>query len=361
MKTSLGDAREYRLGRIAATKGRFAWRQAAELPAAARRDWQEQFRQEFTSALGGLNHWERPPLDAQVRDVRQLDGYRRESLVFTTRPGLRATGYFLIPDGCGTRRPAVLCTPGHGRGVDTLVGIAADGSQRGLNNPDEYANDYALGCVARGYPTLALESVGFGERRDPDIQARSADASSCSRDSMAALMLGETLAGWRVWDAMRGLDYLQTRADCVDPAQLAVMGISGGGLVSLFLAALDPRIAVAVVSCYFNTFAASILSVDHCVDNYVPGLLELCEMPDLAALIAPRALFVEGGREDPIFPHSAFLAAVAQAQEIYAACGCPDSFDAESFDGGHRFYGTGAFQFLERRLPLAHDTYSHHD
>ena len=163
-------------------------------------------------------------------------------------------------------------------------------------------------------------------------------------------MLGETMSGWRVWDAMRALDYLETRVDCVDPSRLGSMGISRGGLVSLFAAALDTRIAACVVSSYFNTFAASVLSIDLCVDNYVPGLLQLCEMPDLAALVAPRALFAVSGDADPIFSIEAFRAAVDQAAEIYRAFGVPDKFTSECFAGGHRFHGVGAFDFLRKNL-----------
>jgi len=166
------------------------------------------------------------------------------------------------------------------------------------------------------------------------------------RDSMTALMLGETLAGWRVWDCVRALDYLETRTECVEPARLAVLGISGG-LAALFAAAWDTRVCACVVAGYFNTFRASILSIDHCVDNYVPGLLGLAEMPDLAALVAPRALFVESGRADPIFPFAAFEAAVAQARDIYQTFGVSAHFGAEAFDGGHQFHGVGAFDFLE--------------
>jgi pimeloyl-ACP methyl ester carboxylesterase len=166
---------------------------------------------------------------------------------------------------------------------------------------------------------------------------------------MAALMLGETMTGWRVWDALRALDYLETRAEA-DPKRLAVMGISGGGLTALFAAALDTRVRAAVVSGYLNTFADSILTVDHCPDNYVPGLLNVAEMPDVAGLIAPRALFCESGDRDPIFPRPAFDHAVAQVRAIYAAFNAPAQFDAEVFAGDHRFHGAGAFPFLASRL-----------
>ena len=298
------DTGVYRRARIEALAGRYSWAhsQAAALTPDERAAWQGEFRRAFGDALGGLDTWERPPLEPVVEETRQLDGYRRETVTFTTRPGLRAFGYLLLPDDCPPHSPAVLCLPGHGRGVDSIVGIAPDGSQRPLDRPDEYAQDFALRCVARGYPAFALELPGFGRRRDAQAAAQGPDANSCTRDSMAALMLGETLAGWRVWDAARALDYLQSRADTLDPARLAVLGISGGGLAALFTAAWDTRVRACLVCAYLNTFRASVLSIDHCVDNYVPGLLRLAEMPDLAALVAPRALFAESGRADPIFP-----------------------------------------------------------
>ena len=352
MEPTQFDTGVYRRGRIEALEGRYAWGRAqvvARTPE-ERATWQAEFRRAFGDALGGLNNWERPPLEPVIEETRQLDGYRREAVTFTTRPGLRAFGYFLIPNGCPLGSPAVLCLPGHGRGVDTVVGIAPDGSQRPLNRPDEYAQDFALQCVARGLPAFALELPGFGRRRDAGAFAQGPDANSCTRDSMAALMLGETLAGWRVWDCARALDYLETRPDLLDPTRLAVLGISGGGLAALWTAAWDTRVRACVVCAYFNTFRASILSIDHCVDNYVPGLLRLAEMPDLAALVAPRALFAESGRADPIFPFAAFEAAVAQARDIYQTFGVPAQFGAEAFDGGHQFHGAGAFAFLEGAL-----------
>ncbi len=129
-----------------------------------------------------------------------------------------------------------------------------------------------------------------------------------------------------------------------------MMGCSGGGTVSLFTAALDTRLRATVVSAYFNTYAESILAIPHCVDNFVPGLLTLCEMPDLAALVAPRGLFVESGTADSIFPAASFQKAAAKALKIYTEFGAPEQFGAELFEGEHGFHGTGAFAFLERVL-----------
>ena len=108
------------------------------------------------------------------------------------------------------------------------------------------------------------------------------------------MLFGQTMIGWRVWDVMRTIDYLETRPE-IAADRVATMGISGGGTVSLFAGAVEERIRAAVVSCYFNTFRESIVSLSHCLDNYVPGLLPYMEMYDVAGLVARHL----GVRMDP--------------------------------------------------------------
>jgi hypothetical protein len=343
------DPQVYARQRYAEVRPSLAWKRGTK---DEMRAWQEALRGRIRQLIGGVSI-PRTPLKSNVHEVRDFPQYRRETVRFDSRPGLEVLGYFLTPMRDGKpipgRLPSVLCLPGHGRGVDSIVGMAEDGSQRPWGAWGEYQADFALQCVSHGYAVFAIEQISFGRRRDAEANKQGGGASSCTRDSPAALMLGETMTGWRVWDAMRSLDYLQTRPE-VDPQRLATMGISGGGLTSLWTAALDDRVKVAVVSGYLNTFRDSILAVDHCIDNYVPGLLEVIEMPDLTGLVAPRALFAESGTKDPIFPLPAFRQAVARATDIYRAFGVPAHFGSEEFEGEHQFLGVGAFAFLKERL-----------
>ena len=100
---------------------------------------------------------------------------------------------------------------------------------------------------------------------------------------------------------MRTIDWIETRKE-LDGARVGLMGISGGGTVTSFATALEPRIKVAMISGYLNTFKDSIVAMSHCIDNYVPGILNWCENYDVASLIAPRPLYVESGERDNIFP-----------------------------------------------------------
>lgn len=338
------DPKTYYQRRLDALKPAFEWSAATREEALA---WQRRVRDRVRE-LVGLPTEDRPDLQPRILEKTAFPGYTRETVIFRSREGLDAFAYFLAPKGPTERRPAVLCLPGHGRGVDSIVGVAEDGSQRGIDSPAEYQMDFALQCVKHGYAALALEQISFGHRRDAEAEKAGGGSSSCNRDTTASFMLGESMTGWRVWDAIRSLDYLQTRPE-VDPDRLATMGISGGGLTSLWTAALDERVALAVVSGYFNTFRDSILAMNHCVDNYVPGFSQALEMPDLAGLVAPRALFVEGGTQDPIFPLPATERAVKRAGEIYRTFGAPERFGHEIFEGEHEFHGEGAFRFMEMR------------
>ena len=319
---------------------------SATNPASARR-WQQRARARLIERLGGFPS-SRAPLNAEALETTDFGTYTREKIVFDTRENLSTIGYLLLPKNAPRPLPAVVCVSGHGRGLADIVGIAEDGSQRTERNVG-YAKEYAIQCVEHGYATLAVEQLAFGTRRDDAARRSGPGTESCRPAACAALLFGQTMAGWRVWDAMRSIDYLATRRE-VDASRIATLGASGGGTTSLLTAACDQRVTAAVVSAYFNTFRDSIVSISHCPDNYVPGLLRDMEMYDIAGLVAPRALFVESGRRDRIFPIAGYERAVAKAREIYDVYGVADRFGAETHDGAHEVHLVGAFDFLRRAL-----------
>jgi dienelactone hydrolase len=273
----------------------------------------------------------------------------RETLHFQSRDGLRVFAYFLLPKKFDAPLPALLCLHGHGYGVDALVGLDEFGKPI---KGDEYHHAFALQAVRHGYATLAIEILGFGRRREGIAQnefEKGSRNSSCQTLSGNALMLGQTIAGWRTYDAVRAIDYLETRVE-VDKNRIGNMGISGGGLNALFHAAVDERVRASMVSGYFNTFRESVMQINHCIDNFIPGLASDFEMTDLAAMVAPRALWCESGTQDTIFPVKSFRRALREAKQIYSAFGADEKIGGEVFEGDHQFYGKGAWKFLEKHL-----------
>ncbi len=308
--------------------------------------WQRKLRTNIVRLIGGMPR-DRVPLSARIVGQDDFSDYHRETILFNSRDNLTVFAYFLMPKGVDSTVPAIVCCPGHGRGCDDIVGIEEDGSLR--ESPGGYQNDFALQAVRHGFAALAIEPLGFGHRRDETARNGGAATSSCQPAAGAALLLGETMVGWRVYDVIRSLDYLQTRPE-VDPKRLGCMGISDGGTTTFFASALDRRIKASLVSGYFNSFQDSIFSIPHCIDNYVPGILNVGEMSDVAGLIAPRPLFVESGTRDPIFPVAATLIAFDRARKIYDVFDARDRLGIEIFEGDHRFHGVKGFSFLKKWL-----------
>jgi dienelactone hydrolase len=308
--------------------------------------WQRELAAKITELVGGFPTV-RAPLRPQVLESRSFPAYRREKVVFDSRPGVSVLAYVLTPSRATPPSPVMICVPGHGRGVDDIVGIDEHGRDR--TDKAGYQHDFAVQVVEAGLAAVAIEPMGFGCRRDPLNAQRGLAQKGCEPIAGGALMLGQALIGWRVWDIMRTLDYIATRPD-LDAARTGCMGISGGGTATLFAAALEPRLKVAMVSGYLNTFRDSIGSLAHCVDNYVPGILNWAEMHDVAGLVAPRPMFVESGERDRIFPVQASVESFRAVREIYKAFGAEDRVEQEVFPDEHTFWGKRGIPFVVRQL-----------
>ena len=308
--------------------------------------WQKKLREKVTELIGGFPA-KKVPLEAQTLEVREFPTYRREKFVFMSRPGVGVLGYLLTPKAGAAPHKTMICLPGHGRGVDDIVGIDDQGRDR--TDKDGYQHDFAIQCVEHGMAAVAIEQMAFGCRRDERSRERDLGTSACRPAAGAALLLGQTMIGWRVWDVMRTIDWIETR-DELAADRVGCMGISGGGTITTFASALEPRIKAALISGYLNTFRDSILSLSHCIDNYVPGILNWCEMYDVAGLIAPRPMFAESGEQDRIFPVGASESSFARVKKIYDVFGKGELAQQEVFPEAHSFWGKEGLPFLAKHL-----------
>jgi dienelactone hydrolase len=316
------------------------------------RAWRRRLLREVTRLVGGFPA-AKCDLAPEVLEREPMDGYVREKVVFDAEPAATVVAYVLVPDPPPVKAPVVIALHGHGPGKSRPVGICATEEEREEVVGGE--RDYALQAVRRGYVAIAPDMRAFGERMNPaDIAA--GKEKSCRDAFLHGVMLGRTLVGERVWDVMRCIDYLAARPEA-DASRVTVMGQSGGGTVALFAAALERRIKAAVVSGYFCTFRDSIMSILHCECNYVPGLLRLAEMEDVAGLIAPRPLLIVAGRGDDIFPIGATERAFERLRRVYEVLGCAEKLEKYVGEGGHRFYAERVWPFLAkvaRQAPRAH-------
>jgi len=308
--------------------------------------WRTNLRKRLAEIIG-LPHIESSHLRIVKGPTDKCKGYVRHALTIETSPGLWVPAFLLIPAGCDSPRPAVLCCHGHGYGMNALVALAEDGRQRRVGAG--YQRDFAIQAVRAGFVALAFDQYGFGRRRDFAFNKTQRLSNACEQPSKNALHFGLTVAGIRIWDACRMIDVLQKQPE-IDAKRIGMVGISGGGMVTQFTVALDDRVQVACVSGYCNRYADCILSIHHCIDNYIPGLGLLADNDDIACLIAPRPLLIESGTKDPIFPIAATRAAVRKLRRCYQLLDASKAFETDIFEGDHHFHGAKVWKFFAKHL-----------
>ncbi len=302
--------------------------------------WQQRLRPRLRELVGDMPA---QPVPLAVRTVwsREHPLGSIEKIIFRSEPYCDVPAYICLPKDGTPPYPLMICLQGHSTGMHNSIAVQCEDETQPLEVAGD--RDFALHCLRHGMAALCIEQRSFGERREQKQEQVSSHG--CHDAAMHALLLGRTLIGERVYDVERGIDYLAERGD-IDMARIGVMGNSGGGTITLFAAALLSRIAFAMPSCYFCTFRDSIMSIYHCADNYIPGLLKIAEMADIMGLFAPKPVVIVAGQDDPIFPIEATRRAFAKLQTIYRAAGAEQYCRLVIGKGGHRFYADDAWPVL---------------
>jgi dienelactone hydrolase len=311
------------------------------------RAWRNALRAQLIELLGGFPD-EQCDLAPRVVEVVEEKAYRREKVIFYSEPEVAVPCYVLIPRQVAPPYRVVIALHGHGTdGARLLLGLARNDQERALMRAGNW--DYARQLARHGFIVFVPVQRALGERVEKNRTHRTLTgrrAKSCVLTTLTSFMLGRTMVGLRVWDVMRTLDYIRTRAEPLAET-IGCIGWSGGGTTALYAAALDERLHTVVLQGAFCTYRASILAIEHCPDNYIPGLLRYAEMADIAGLIAPRPLLIVSGTTDPIFPLEGVQQAYAELARVYALLNCADHLDAEYFRGGHRVGGRKTFEWLK--------------
>jgi dienelactone hydrolase len=296
--------------------------------------------------------------------IRRTDrgDYLEERLTFQTTPDVRVPAYMLIPKHAKLPAPGVVVLHDHGGfylwGKDKVVEIDDEpAALREYKQQLYQGKSIATELVRRGHVVITIDAFYWGERRmlldddpgsyyDPrtmtkdevaNFNRRSQDAEQLVARSLFAA--GITWPGVIVWDDLRTVDYLAGRPE-VDARRLGCVGLSMGGYRSFLLAALDRRMKVAVNVGWMSSFASHIQRhVIHTIGLtfHIVGLYRYLDLPDLAALIAPRAVLVINGSRDDLFPPEGVDAAFRKIERCYRKAGAPESQRCRLYDAPHQF------------------------
>jgi cephalosporin-C deacetylase-like acetyl esterase len=278
---------------------------------------QKTLRDSFLRLIGGLPEAKGAPPITRAGQI-EGDDYLIEKLAYESLPGYFVAALLYRPKKVGAALPAVLSPCGHSRN-----GKAYDVYQI-----------HHVNLAKRGYVVLTYDPVGQGERSQFWDEKRSTSRFGLGCGEHAVLgnplyLLGGNLARYRIWDGMRGLDYLTSRQD-VDPKRIGCVGVSGGGTLTAYLAALDPRITAAAICCYITTLPRR-------MGNRVPEDPDADPEQDifdfvgqgidhagLLALCAPRPTLIGAAVLD-FFPIAGARESFAEAKRLYEASGAAEA------------------------------------
>ncbi len=283
---------------------------------------QEYVRTTLLKEIGGFPA--RTPLNAQIRGRLQRDGYYVEKLIYESQPHFYVTANVYVP-AAGTRPfAAVLGTAGH-----SAEGKAFETYQR-----------MWIALVKRGFLVLAIDPPSQGERLeylDPALGSSRVGVGVREHDMSGAqcFLTGTNVARWEIWDGIRGIDYLLERSD-VDAKRLAVIGNSGGGTQSAYLAALDARLAVAAPSCYITSwkklwFAPGPQDAEQDFTGFIRDGLDFS---DFLISFAPRPMRMLTASRD-FFPIEGARTTFAEASRQFNLIGAEDRISFFEFDDTH--------------------------
>ena len=275
--------------------------------------------------IGGLPD-ERAPLAVQSFGVVPGDGFRIEKLAYESLPGFRVTANLYVPTRQTGPFPAVLLTPGH--------------------DPSGKLGQYAFAAnLARaGIAALAYDPISEGERTqyyDPELGASKVGrvTGEHSHAGVQTLLIGDHIARYFIWDAVRGIDYLASRSD-IDAERIGAFGCSGGGTVTAYLAAFDERVKAVATACYITTFQALLASGDpqegeQSIPDFLKHGLDLADWVEMAA---PRPYAIVSTVED-LFPFAGASESFEEARRIYGLYGAADRLQWITAPGGHGALG----------------------
>jgi cephalosporin-C deacetylase-like acetyl esterase len=276
-------------------------------------------RRKVLGVIGGLPDYS-GPLNARVTGRIDAGRYTIEKIVFESLPRYWVTANAYVPKTPGPH-PGILIPMGHW--------------EQGKPAAQRMAGNFAL----QGFVVVAFDPVGQGERQQAfDWRTGQSLAGGSTEQHILAgaqsLLVGESFARYRIWDAKRALDYLVSRPD-VDGARIGCTGCSGGGTITTYISALDPRIKVAVPSCYMNSYRLLFTGPVGDSEQSPPGFLASgLDETDYVELFAPKPWMITSTEKDFFTPAAAKIV-FEEAKRWYGIYGAEDKIAWVVGPGGH--------------------------
>ena len=278
----------------------------------------QNFKDTLQKCLGGP--WPEPcSLNAKVIKTIQKDGYRLEFVEYDLEPGDRVTSILLVPDGVKSSKSAPAVAVWHQHNGEWHLGKS---EPAGLTGNPEHHTGVALAKL--GYVVLCPDALCFEERQDPEKKFKGSHFERF--EFLRYVVDGKSMAWKNILDMKRAVDYLASRPE-VDSERMGCYGHSMGSTHTWLVGPWDPRLKVLVANCCLPTYGGIHRTrILHCFPNFIPGIHQYGDTPDIAALIAPRRLHINLGEKDSGTPIKEAEEGIKKIAQAYSAAGVSEKF-----------------------------------
>jgi Prolyl oligopeptidase family len=280
----------------------------------------EKQRKRLIELLGDYPHAK----DRKVQLIRreEKDNYVLESLMLQLNEEESVPAYVAKPLNKEGPLPIVLFNHSHGgnfeQGKEELL----------ISNSYLQSPSFVEAITNLGYAVGSIDMWGFSERKG-----------KLESELVKEMLLdGRTLWGMRIFDNIAFLDYLVERTD-IDQNRVATIGMSMGGLMSWWMAALDDRIKVTVdiaAQVHIETLRQKRGLDHHGFYYYVPGFLKQFSTLAVQSLIAPRPRLSLVGKDDRMCPLEGVMLLDEELGKIYGKYDAKNQWNSQIVTGGHQ-------------------------
>lgn len=183
-------------------------------------------------------------------------------------------------------------------------------------------------CLQRGAAVLAPQLLLWSTKEIETLRCHPIPFNRTKVDSQLR-RFGSSITGLEICGIRRCLDYVCGRSD-IDEERIGMIGLSYGGYFTLHTMALDQRIKAGYSAGAFNSRDA------HCLCDWsYPGAAYYLQDAEIAALCAPRKLYLQVGMEDNVFDYRSAIAEAEQAKAYYRQLGAENNIQFDVWPGGH--------------------------
>ncbi|MHB1463346.1 MAG: alpha/beta hydrolase family protein [Armatimonadota bacterium] len=302
-----------------------------------------------------LGDWpERVDLNPELMVEWEQDGLRKQRWLIDVGRHISASLIVCYPTDIkkGEKRPAILAWHGHGQyGKEPVMGNDSSPALRADIQNMNY--NYGHVMALNGYVTFGIDWIGAGERNDahkPHFLSHAGSRDWCNLYYLHATMLGMTSLSINITHGMAATDFVSSLPE-VDADRMGVMGLSGGGTMTLWSALMDDRFKAAEVMCYSDLWEVFLFhDLNACGMQVAPGLYKQVDLPDLQGLLAPKPLLVDIGVYDTCFSIDSSMKCFHKLEKIYQAAEARHLLELDLFAGEHGWGTNKSVEFFGKYL-----------